>query len=130
MEQIRFEINDYEIITPINYAGHKLYKHAVDALNSSGNDYIEYLNTKHYRISEYSDLTGAFLRGITWAEKANLDLIGNLENSKLENEVLDCYKNSPKNVENSFSQKMIEKIRENIISFGIEDDEKREFEIE
>ena len=46
----RFETSDFDIITPINYAGHKLYRNAKNLLLSSGGaDYIKYLESKAYR---------------------------------------------------------------------------------
>lgn len=70
----RFNVNNFEILTPFNYAGHKLYKNAIDTLHSSGEEYIRYLNSKSYRIDEYSDIKGAVLRGIKQANRTGLVL--------------------------------------------------------
>lgn len=59
----RFDVDEYDIITPFNYAGHNLYSHAIDILHESGNGYIEYLNSKSYRLDNYNDLEGAIMRG-------------------------------------------------------------------
>lgn len=59
----RFDVDEYDIITPFNYAGHNLYSHAIDILHESGNGYIDYLNSKSYRIKDCNDLEGAIMRG-------------------------------------------------------------------
>ena len=44
----RFETSDFDIITPINYAGHKLYRNAKNLLLSSGGaDYIKSVSYTH-----------------------------------------------------------------------------------
>lgn len=108
----RFNVDDYDIITPLNYAGHKLYKHAVDALTSSGEDYIRYLNGKTYRLSKFTDLTGTFLRGINWATKANMDLLGTWIVEQ--HDVLEKYKNSFMKISNPLSKNMIKLINNKI----------------
>ena len=70
----RFNVNDFEILTPLNYAGHKLFAHAIDILHSSGEEYIKYLNSKSYRKSEYSDIEGSALRGFISASRTGLIL--------------------------------------------------------
>lgn len=70
----RFDVNDFEVLTPLNYAGHKLYAHAIDILHSSGEEYIRYLNSKSYRKTEYSDIEGSALRGIISAKRTGLTL--------------------------------------------------------
>ena len=71
----RFEISGFDILTPINYAGHKLYKHAIDMLHSSSTEYEQYLRSKAYRKDEISDTEGAVLRGIKYAKRAGINLI-------------------------------------------------------
>lgn len=128
MDIDRFEVDDYEIITPINYAGHKLYKHAVDALNSSGEDYIKYLNSKDYRISKFSDLIGTFLRGINWAGKANMDLLG--IGLAEQHEILEKYKNGPKTIKNPFSKKVIELFTDKIHEISGKSEYEESFDID
>lgn len=124
----RFEVDDYEILTPINYAGHKLYKHAVDALNSSGEDYTKYLNSKDYRISRFSDLIGTFLRGINWAAKANMDLLG--IGITEQHGILEKYKDSPRTVNNPFSKKMIELINNKFHEISGKSEHEESFDID
>lgn len=108
----RFEVDDYDFLTPFNYAGHKLYEHAVNALNSGGTEYIEYLNSKGYRMNDkYSDIVGDLLRGLTWAGKANLELISLKERQDYNNaelcEVVSKYKHGPFRVNNSNARQMV-----------------------
>lgn len=82
----KFNVDDFEIITPFNYAGHKLYSHAIDILHESGNAYIEYLNSKSYRLDLCNDLVGSLKRGIIASKKSNLIIskkqdLGDIENS-------------------------------------------------
>lgn len=70
----RFDIEDYEIISPINYYGHKLCEGAIDMLHSSGNEYIEYLKSKSYRLPNYNDLIGSMERGMQFAEITGMRL--------------------------------------------------------
>lgn len=71
----RFEINDFDFVTPINYAGHKLYKRAIASLMSSGRSYDEYLKSKNYRLEHGEcDLEGAMYRGIYCAGEAGVKL--------------------------------------------------------
>lgn len=107
----RFNINDYDFLTPLNYGGHKLYEHAVNALNAGGIEYIEYLNSKSYRCSDrYNDIVGNLLRGITWAGKTNLQLISSNKPIIYTNKVLQQYKEGPFKVTNTNAIKMIESI--------------------
>lgn len=75
----RFDVNQFDILSPINYAGHKLYKHAIDTLHSSSTEYIEYLNSKSYRIDNCSDIYGALHRGIKCAKRTGLILDDTIE---------------------------------------------------
>ncbi len=109
----RFETDDYDFITPLNYAGHKLYEHAVNALNASGIEYIEYLNSKGYRMNDrYNDIVGNLLRGITWAEKTNLELVSTKKSQHVNNgesyEVLPQYKRGPFKIDNPNAIRMIQ----------------------
>ena len=70
----RFDISKFDFITPINYAGHKLYSHAIDLLHASGTEYENYLKSKSYMKENCPDIEGAILRGIISAKKTNLDL--------------------------------------------------------
>ena len=117
----RFNITDFDIISPFNYAGHKLYKHAIDLLHSSGNEYIEYLNSKSYRKKEYCDLEGAIQRALVCAKKTNLDLAEGITVSvpisREEEEpvaLLDKYKDGPRKITNPISKKIIKDLIENV----------------
>ena len=108
----RFEVNEFDIVTPFNYAGHKLYKHAIDRLHSSGQEYIEYLKSKSYRKKDCCDLQGAINRGIICAKRTNLDLIDGIsavddKKTSEENPLLDKYKDGPKSITNPISRKII-----------------------
>ena len=109
----RFEINDFDNVTPCNYAGNKLYEHAIDLLHSSGQEYIEYLNSKSYRKQEYCDLQGAINRAVACAQRTNLNLsdrISITDDKKASDEVplLDKYKDGPKDITNPISRKIID----------------------
>ena len=68
----RFNTDSFDIITPLNYAGHKLYSHAVDILHESGLEYERYLQSKNYRLDVCSDLIGAVKRGLIASKKSGL----------------------------------------------------------
>lgn len=123
----RFEVDDYDFLTPLNYAGHKLYEHAVNALNSSGMEYIEYLNTKGYRMNDrYCDIVGDLLRGLTWAGKANLELIPLKKSNNELCEVLPKYKHGPFRVNNTNARLMIQfmyKSLQDLLNKDIDDKE-------
>lgn len=126
----RFEVNDLEILTPLNYAGHKLYAHAIDILHDSGEEYIKYLNSKSYRKEEYTDIEGSILRGFISAARTGLVLdetyqfidkksvsqeelnkalnYKNNENRKLKNEAIYMINNIIRNVENELGNSILE----------------------
>ncbi len=115
----RFEISDFDIITPFNYAGHKLYKHAIDQLHSSGLEYIEYLKSKSYRKQNCCDLEGSVQRALICAQNTGLVLtdkilLGSNLNNTYSIELLDRYKNGPQQVTNPISKKIIESIIKNM----------------
>lgn len=118
----RFEVNDFDIVTPFNYAGHKLYKHAIDLLHSSGNEYIEYLNSKSYRKEEYCDLVGSIYRSLICASRVKLNLAEDLALPyDIESEsvnLLDRYKDGPKNITNPISSKIIKTLIYNVMSIN------------
>lgn len=105
----RFEINNYDIITPFNYAGHKLYEHAIEVLHSSGSEYIDYLNSKSYRKKECCDLEGSIRRGVLSAKKTGLELSEGLDIQDKEEDVvlLEAYQNGPDKVTNPISKRII-----------------------
>ena len=70
----RFNIEDYDIVTPLNYYGHNLGDSAIDRLHSSGTEYICYLKSKSYRIPGYNDLIGAIERGLQYSEMSGVTL--------------------------------------------------------
>lgn len=115
----RFEVNDFDIVTPINYAGHKLYKHAIDLLHSSGTEYIEYLKSKSYRLDKYCDIEGALYRAIISAHKTNLKLTDEVMLQEFQtdetNDLLDEYKSSPSEITNPISKRMIDGFIKNIL---------------
>ena len=117
----RFDVNDFDFISPFNYAGHKLYEHAIDALHSSGSDYIKYLNSKHYRVQEHSDLEGAINRSIVWAGASGLNLTESFQFPELtkyieqSSAVLPEYKNSAQKITNPFAINLINGLIEKII---------------
>lgn len=113
----RFEINNFNIVSPINYAGHKLYTRAINMLHSSGKEYIQYLNLKSYRLKGYSDLQGALERGIFYARKTGLEMAEgrNVPNRTIEGtEVLEEYKDKGTAITNNKSEQIIKNIIENI----------------
>ena len=73
----RFNIEDYNILSPLNYYGHNLCDSAIDMLHSSGIEYINYLKSKSYRIPGYNDLIGAIERGFQYAEMSGVILSPN-----------------------------------------------------
>ena len=107
----RFEVTDFDLVTPFNYAGHKLYKHAIDLLHSSGSEYIEYLNSKSYRKDEYCDLEGAVRRALICASRTDLDLADGItisdDKEREQVPLLDKYKDGPKTIANPISKKII-----------------------
>lgn len=120
----RFDLNEYDILTPINYAGHNLYEHAVDCLTSSGNDYIDYLKNKGYRREEYSDLIGAMLRAFDSTEKIGLCLCEKVKRKDIANiseySLLEEYKNTPTTISNPNSQKLVNTLENMITSICFE----------
>lgn len=70
----RFNVNEFEILSPFNYAGHKLYEHAIDLLHESGETYIKYLKSKSYLKDEMCDTEGSIKRGLLCAKRTGLDL--------------------------------------------------------
>lgn len=73
----RFNIEDYNILSPLNYYGHNLCDSAIDMLHSSGVEYINYLESKSYRIPGYNDLIGSIERGFQYAEMSGVMLSPN-----------------------------------------------------
>lgn len=113
----RFDIDKYDILTPFNYAGHKLYEHAIDMLHSSGAEYLEYLKMKSYRCPNYCDAKGAIYRGIWTSRGVGLDIIDpeyevpehriyGFESAN----IIEKYKDGPITVTNPIAKKIIESI--------------------
>ena len=96
----RFSVKDYDIISPMNYYGHKLCERAISMLHSSGEEYIAYLNSKSYRLPNYSDLVGSVERGMQYAEMCGLPLSDKYEYTKRKEkdalELIDEYKETEK----------------------------------
>lgn len=107
----RFEIDDFDVLSPFNYAGHKLYKHAIAMLLSSGDEYIEYLHSKNYRRRDYCDLEGLVVRSLQYAREAGLSLIDKttIGDIKTDEEfgrlILPKYQDGPKKITNPISIK-------------------------
>lgn len=110
----RPDVSQFDILTPLNYAGHKLYKHAIDLLHSSGNEYIKYLQSKSYRRDEYCDITGALIRGVTCASTLGIQLSEDVDKyivpKKEKKEILPEYQEIPRNITNPISQEIIKRI--------------------
>lgn len=115
----RFDTNKFDYVNPINYAGHKLYSHAIDLLHSSGEEYESYLNSKSYRVSECCDIEGAILRGLICAKRAGLNLCNASENISSQDEaLLPQYQNIPVSINKSSKQvtnKVIKLVEELIL---------------
>ena len=128
----RFEVNDFDIVTPFNYAGHKLYKHAIALLHSSGQEYIEYLKSKSYRKEEYCDLQGAINRGIICTKRTNLDLVDGVSvpDDKENISLLDKYKDGPKTITNPISRKMIDTLIETVANLDAQQSPDRGVSVE
>ena len=92
----RLKAQNYDIISPMNYYGHKLCERAISMLHSSGEEYIAYLNSKSYRLPGYSDLIGSIERGMQFAEMSGLRLSDKSDYKKRRErdpqELLDEYK--------------------------------------
>lgn len=117
----RPDMEKFDILTPINYAGHKLYKHAIDLLHSSGSEYIEYLQSKAYRRPECSDIKGALIRGITCSERTRLTLASGADEyivpediTGKAREILPQYQNGPTQITNPIAQEIINRIIQKI----------------
>ena len=111
-------------MSPLNYAGHKLYKHAIDLLHSSGEEYIEYLKSKSYQKDDVCDIEGSIQRGIMCSRATGLELqpdynVAMKEHYKVE-EVLQEYKFGPKVVTNPISKEIINRIIQEISQISIE----------
>lgn len=112
----RFRIDDFDVLSPLNYAGHKLYKHAIDLLHSSGNAYIDYLKSKSYRKEECSDLEGAINRSVQAASDVGLSF-GDEEIPKAnydDEAILPQFKNGPFKITNPIAKKIVENIMESV----------------
>ena len=114
----RFNIDDFVFLSPLNYAGHKLYEHAIDSLHSSGSEYIEYLNSKSYRLNGYPDIQGILDRGVYCARQVGIELadgytvpIRHLGNNT---EILEKYKNESTEITNPISKKIVTDMRQKV----------------
>lgn len=131
----RFEIDDFDILSPFNYAGHKLYKHAIAMLLSSGDEYIEYLNSKDYRRRDYCDLEGAIVRSLEYARETGLTLVDTTtisDRKKVEEfggELLQQYQNGPSKITNPISIKTMKDFIESTEKIANVQD-KEEYEVE
>lgn len=112
----RFNVEDFDFLSPFNYAGHKLYEHAIDSLHFSGEDYIKYLNSKSYRQQDITDLKGSVKRGIISASSTGLQLTDEYSfpefNDKISqaSEVLPEYKNGVTTITNPFAKNLINEL--------------------
>lgn len=128
----RFELRDFDIVTPYNYTGHKLLKHAIAMLLSSGEEYIDYLHSKNYRREDYSDLEGMVVRGLKYAQRAGLKLTEKsgiskrIQEKEEHKELLEQYKNGPTTITNPISIKTMKDFiaeTEQIVNPQIREDE-------
>ena len=133
----RFNVDEFNFISPFNYAGHKLYDHAIDALHSSGEDYVTYLNSKEYRKEGRNDINGAIARAIICAGRTGLRLSDKYLfpefNSKIAEgkELLPEYQNGEKEITSPIAKKMIDSIIETCEkTFGRIEDPKEEKDYE
>jgi len=111
----RPQITEIDIVTPLNYAGHKLYKHAIDMLHSSGIEYINYLQSKAYRRSECSDIQGSLVRTATSLSGLGMILPQELEKyiepKEIKGEILPEFENNPNCItDNPIAQEIIKRI--------------------
>lgn len=125
----RFEPDQFDLVTPINYAGNKLFKHAVDRLHSSGNEYLEYLKTKSYYKDNLTDLRGQIDRGILCARRCNLDLMPGYEyrlvsESYPPRKLLEIYGQSITRVSSPMSRRLIDRIMANLEELEMEQEDK------
>lgn len=120
----RFDTSKFDFINPINYAGHKLYSHAIDLLHSSGEEYENYLNSKSYRLENCCDIEGAVLRGIICAKRTGLNLCKASESISEQDEVmLPEYQNVLARI-NVSSQSITDKIVKQVEELILKDAEK------
>lgn len=115
----RFEPEQFDLLTPINYGGNKLYKHAIDQLHSSGNEYIDYLKAKSYQKENLTDLRGQIDRGILCARRCNLDLMPGYEYKLVscsypKKDLINKYKTSITEILNPLSRELIDNIMKNV----------------
>ena len=114
----RFEVEDYDIISPLNYAGHKLYEHAIDLLHSSGAEYLEYLENKSYNRSDMSDLEGILHRGFICSRAANVEMQDDfqfpLRKSYEKDELLPEYQGDTIHISRPFTKETINRITKEI----------------
>lgn len=110
----RFDVSNFDILSPLNYAGHKLYEHAIDWLHSSGEEYVNYLRGKDYRRDDMSDLEGALYRGILCARLTGLELQDGynvpLDVELPEIKILDEYANGPTDISNPIARKIVSRL--------------------
>ena len=125
----RPDITKFDILTPMNYAGHKLYKHAIDLLHSSGIEYVRYLQSKAYRNAQISDMKGALIRSATCLQRVGVQLPEEMEEYVLPEEVTgECkevlpefVKGIPKCISNPIAQEIIKRIVQEVK--GLEQEE-------
>ena len=120
----RFDTSKFDFVNPINYAGHKLYSHAIDLLHSSGEEYESYLNSKSYRLENCCDIEGAILRGIICAKRTGLNLCKASKSISEQDEVmLPEYQNVVARI-NVSSQSVTDKIIKQVEELILKDAEK------
>ena len=112
----------------MNYAGHKLYKHAIDLLHSSAKEYTMYLKSKSYNQENISDNEAMLQRGIAFARKAGLELQEGYEVPRddiyIQEDILQEFKSSPKKIANPISIESINRIFKSIIEISEEKNDK------
>ena len=118
----RFNVENFDILSPINYAGHKLYEHAIDWLHSSGEEYINYLQGKGYRKENKCDLYGALYRGLLCARASGLELQSGFDivgdEIKIDSAVLEEYSHGPTTISNPITRQIINRLVNTIANIG------------
>ena len=71
----KFNPNNFDYITPCNYPGHKLIKHGIATLLSSGEEYEKYKISKGYNRKAYCDIEGLIRRGLRYSRKSNYNIV-------------------------------------------------------
>lgn len=87
----RFNTKEIEYVTPFNYPGNKLLKHAIDLhLCASADEYVEYIKSKSYLAEGISDIDALQKKGERYAEACGITFD---ENGLMNKNSVEFYKN-------------------------------------